>query len=125
MNSGLLEYIEIKPGTIRIKPSIEGIITQDRYIEIARNLLKNGIISKDETKLKYDNSVDFTDNMLLYNEIEKQNRKEVKEVVFSLYGTDYKLNSQNIDTIAKPIKEEIFGSNDEAIKVAIEEMFQR
>ena len=125
MKEGLVEYIEVAPGMIRIKPSIEGIITQDGYIKRARNILENGIALDVDEKLKYENSTDFNDSVLLYNELKGVNRKEIQEVVFSMYGTDYMVNLKNIDTIIKPDIERIHGTNEEAVKAALLESNER
>ena len=125
MNKGIVEFKEEAPGLIRIVPSMEGIITQDRYIEIARELLENGLSLGNDQNLKSDDSIDFKDNMLLFNENNRESRKEVQGVVFSMYGTDYIINLKNLDTITDPEKQyRVHGTFDEAIKDAVEEAFE-
>ena len=126
MSKGMIEFKEDAPSLVRIIPSIEGIVTQDRYIEIARELLENGLPLENDQRLKNDDSMDFKDNMLLFNENNKENRKEVKSVVFSMYGTDYVINLKNLDTITDPEKQKrVYGTYDDAIKDALAEAFER
>lgn len=124
MNRGIVEFKEDAPGLIRIVPSMEGIITQDRYIEIARELLENGLSLGNDQNLKNDDSMDFKDSMLLFGEHNRENRKEVKGVVFSMYGTDYLINLKNLDTITDPEKQyRVHSTYDEAIHDAVQEAF--
>ncbi|MBO4815629.1 MAG: hypothetical protein J5507_01505 [Clostridia bacterium] len=93
-----ISYKVEAPGMVRIVPSMEGIITAQRYVEIARDLLANGLLSNDE-KLKDESSLDLSDNLTLYMELREKGPSEVRQVIFSMYGRDYIVNSNNINTI--------------------------
>lgn len=126
MNKNIVEYIEEAPGLIRIKSSIEGLLTIDRYIQIARALLSNGLSEEENERLKDGSSVYFAENMLLKKEFNEQIK--AKTVVFSLNGTDYILNSNNIEKIANKQKNRETrkqAENTEAIIESIQEMFTR
>ena len=81
MSEKMIEYIEEAPGLIRIKPSIEGLLTTDRYIQIARDLLKHGFPEDTNQNLRDENSADLTDNMLLGQEFKEESDSAVKTQV--------------------------------------------
>lgn len=127
MSQRIIEYIEEAPGLIRIKPSIDGLFTMNRYIQIAKDLLNNGFPQAGEQNLKDENSIDFTDNMLLEKELNERSESTVKTVVFSLNGTDYFLNLSNIEkfNIQENREKRNPGENTEAMLESIQEMFTR
>lgn len=128
MSEKIIEYIEEAPGLIRIKPSIEGLFTIDRYIQIARDLLNNGLPQEGDNNLKDENSIDLAENILLQRELKELNEKTVKTVVFSLNGKDFILNLNNIEKVANKQKDRQTrkpGENTEAMIEAIQEMFIR
>ncbi len=114
-------YKEEAPGVVRIVPSMEGIITAERYVEIARDLLSNGLALRHE-KLKDEGSVDLADSLALYIELNEERKSEVKQVVFSMYGQDYIVNSNNIDTIFSQKPEGQIGPNGIVAREVIQEI---
>ena len=98
MNKKLVEIKKIAPGMVKIESPIEGLLTLDRYLNIARDLLENGLDVGNE-KLKDVSSPNMIENVLLYQELEKGKTSDVKEVVFSINGQDYIVNLKNIDKI--------------------------
>ena len=118
-----INYKEEAPGMVRIIPSMEGILTAERYIEIARSLLENGL-SVEREKLKDENSVNLADNLSLYMELESKRPSEVKQVVFSMYGRDYLVNLNNIDTIISRQPADTKGVKQDAISEAMQEVYE-
>ena len=122
MNKNLITIKEIAPGMVKIEPSIEGLLTIDRYLTIARDLLENGL-NTDNEKLKSIDNPDMTDNLLLYQELNAKKESDIKGVVFSMYGKDYIVNMQNINKMYYE-KPETTNPHAVAIREAIEELYK-
>ena len=116
-----ISYKKEAPGMIRIVPSMEGIITAERYVEIARHLLANGL-SENNEKLRDEGSMDLADNLSLYSELKSQETSEIKDVIFSMYGQDYIFNSNNINTIFKKKPENAIDENMRFTREVIQEI---
>ncbi len=116
-----ISYKKEAPGMIRIVPSMEGIITAERYVEIARHLLANGL-SENNEKLRDEGSMDLADNLSLYSELKSQETSEIKDVIFSMYGQDYIVNSNNINTIFTKKPENAIDENMRFTREVIQEI---
>ena len=123
MSKKIVEYTKLAPGMVKIESTVEGLLTLDRYIAIARDLLENGLEVNSNEKLKDMNTPEVIDNMLLYQELEKKGESEIKQVVFVYNGKEYLVNLKNIDRIITKKPEET--PHLKAVKEAVSEMFER
>jgi len=124
MNRKLIEYKEIAPGMVRIESPIEGLLTLDRYIYLARDLLENGLNKfNSNEELKDMNFPELVDNMLLYQELEEQSQSEVKQVSFIYGGKEYMVNLSNIDRIIT--KEPVVNEYSRIINDSVQELFEK
>lgn len=121
MKNNIIEIKLVAPGMARIESSINGLLTLDRYVEIARDLLENGL-RENNSNLNAIDSIDATDNMLLYKELEEKHERDIKSVVFSINNKEYVVNSNNLDSIEYKRPEQTEYSK--MIRESVEEMFR-
>ena len=94
-----IKYERIGKETVRLVPSMEGLLTLERYLEIARVLLENGL--SDDGRLNDETSRDLTDNYLLRDELVEK----VTGVTFSIKGQEFYVNLGNIDNILSEVRQ--------------------
>lgn len=123
MRSNFIRY-EIKGDIVTIIPTMEGVLTEESYIRLAKNLLENGI-SKVDSNLKDEGSPALTENQLLLHE-EMNNRQTVRTVKFSIGSVGYEINKDNINSyiskLPHPIKNPRGNENQMAVDEAIQEL---
>ena len=119
----LVEYTEVAPGMVKIESQLEGLLTLDRYISLARDLLENGLEASNNEKLKDMGTPDVFDNILLYREMEKTPSSNIREVSFKYKGKEYIVNLNNIDNIIAKRPE--VDSHVLAVRDAVDESFER
>ena len=121
MKSKTVDIKRVAPGMVKIESKIEDVLTLDRYLEMARDLLINGLDPSIE-KLKDVGSPEVVENMLLYQEMDAEKKSDVQEVAFRFRGKDYIVNLKNIDRIYCEKPE--FDSYAETIRESLEELFR-
>ena len=80
-------YLKEQPGVVRLTSKIEGLLTAERCIKEAEELLR------ERENLKDGISVDFGDSMLLAHET------NINSVVFVIEGKEVEVNSENMEEI--------------------------
>ena len=121
MKNNIIEIKLVAPGMAKIETSINGLLSLDRYVSIARDLLENGIEESDE-KLNSIDSMEASDSLLLYKELENKPESNIKAVEFSFNNKEYIVNSSNINRIGfkKPMQTE----HTKMIRESVNEMFR-
>ena len=119
-----IDYKKEAPGMIRITAKMESILTPEICMQEAERLLN----SKKNWNLKYGDTPELCDNILLSEEIsDKQN--DIHTVIFKLSGKDVIVNRNNIKKIRDRLLEEKRGiatqdtKEVEAIKDAMAELW--
>lgn len=95
-----IEYKKEAPGIIRITAKMESILTPERCMQEAEKLL----IGKNNGNLKYGDTPELCDNILLSGEI-ADNQNGIHTVVFTLRGEDVIVNRSNIKKISDQLSE--------------------
>ena len=121
MKKSIIEIKLVAPGMARIETSINGLLTLDRYVNIARDLLENGFEENNE-KLNAIDSIEAGDGMLLCKELEDKSESNIKAVEFAYNNKEYVVNLRNINSVKckKPVQTE----HSTMIRESVDEMFR-
>lgn len=123
MRSNFIRY-EIEGNRVMIKPAMEGILTLESYIRLAKNLLEDGFSGADQN-LKYEGSPELHENQLLLHE-QMEQRQTVRTVIFSIGSDTYELNRDNIGSYISKLQSSkgVQGAqkNERAVDEAVNEL---
>lgn len=95
-----IEYIEEKPGVVRLTSKIEGLLTPARCIEEAKKILNSSY----RGNLGYADTQDLCDCLLLAQE---STESRIHTVIFSMDGEDVIVNKENIEEVTSNIHSNI------------------
>ena len=120
-----IEYIEERPGVVRLDCKLKGLLTPARCIEEAENLLN----SSNRGNLGYADTQDLCDSLLLAQETRGS---RIHSVIFSMDGEDIIVTSENIKDVVnrvfnnvKVVYSGIDRKNLDAIRDAVAELEER
>lgn len=120
-----IEYIEEKPGVVRLTSKIEGLLTPTRCVEEAQKLLG----SSNRGNLGYADTQDLCDSLLLAQESEES---RIYSVIFSMDGEDITVTNENMKEVINRVFSKvrivyggIKGKNRDAIIDAVTELEEK